>query len=113
MGKMKSVLDNNNSLYVFYNSLELGYLSYGVEIWENNYRVFDPIFSLQKKAIRIVHFADFYAPTNFMFVSLITLKTCDIVDLKGMYNAHIYYIQKMFDYRENRYRYSLKGTGIF
>jgi len=46
---------NQKALYILYNSLIFPYLSYCVEIWGNTYKtIIQPIFLLQKKAIRVI-----------------------------------------------------------
>lgn len=118
LGKMRSVL-TNNSLRLLYNSLVLPYLSYGAELWGNNYKtIVDPIFLLQKKAVQIINQASFYASTNPIFAFLKLQKSHDIVDLNTlvvMYKAYKYslppYLQKMFNHRVSRY--NLRGTCLF
>ena len=117
MYKMKTIL-NKNSLYLLYCSLVLPHISYCVEVWGNNYKtLINPIFLLQKKAIRIICKSDYYAPTNPLFIELKILKLADLVELNTalvMYKAHNNLlpccIQELFQPRENQY--NLRGTAI-
>lgn len=65
-------------------------------------------FLLQKKAVRIVHGDDYYAPSNPIFIALKTLKIYDIVDLstlsvtyKARDNKLPTYVKNMFKHRES------------
>ena len=116
--KMKNII-NKKSLQTLYNSLILPYLTYCVEVWGNTYKtIISPIFILQKKAIRIVNQAEYYASTNPLFLNNCTLKFDDIVKLNTaaiMYKAHNKSLppsmQELFQPRESRYE--LRGTAIF
>lgn len=83
---------NQNALHILYNSLILPYLTNCVEIWGNNYKSnIQPIFMLQKKAIRVFNYANYFTPTNPLFIKQNTLKFHDLVDLSTavvMYKAH-------------------------
>ena len=71
--KMKSII-NKKSLQTLYRSLLLPYLTYCVEVWGNTYKtIINPIYILQKKAIRIVNLSDYYAPTNPLFIKTVHL----------------------------------------
>ena len=118
MYRIKPFLDQN-SLHMLYSSLVLPYISYCVEVWGNNYKtVIQPIFILQKKAIRIASHSDYYAPSNPLFLQLHTLKLQDLVDLNTaiiMYKAKNELlptcIQELFHARESQY--NLRGVAIF
>lgn len=118
MYKTKPFL-NQNSLYMLYSSLILPYISYCVEVWGNNYKtITNPIFLLQKKAIRIATQSDYHAPSNPLFIKLNTLKFQEIVELNTaivMYKAHNHLlpccIQELFRPRESRY--NLRGIAIY
>ena len=118
MYKMKPFLDQK-SLHILYCSLILPYINYCVEVWGNNHKTtIEPIFLLQKKAIRIANHSDYLAPTNPLFIKLNTLKFQDIVDLNTaimMYKAHNHLlpccVQELFRPRESKY--NLRGTAIF
>lgn len=73
---------------------------------------------LQKKAIRIINFANYYAPTNPLFIKQNTLKFHDLVDFNTavmMYKAHNlklpHSVQDLFKLKENRY--SFRDSGNF
>lgn len=118
IGKLRSVLDCI-SLRLLYNSLVLPYLTYGAELWGNNYRTnIEKNFLLQKKAIRIVYHSDFYAPTNPIFAASKILKLYDIVNLNTLIVMFMAYnnklpqkIQNIFEHRESHY--SLRGKQMF
>ena len=110
---------NQSSLYTLYCSFILPYINYCVEVWGNTYKTnTDPIFILQKKAIRIVNNADYRDPTNPLFTKLNTLKFKDLVDFKTiqlMYkikNGQLpNSIQRLFEWRECIYY--LRGIFMF
>ena len=110
---------NQSSLYTLYCSFILPYIIYCVEVWGNTYKTnTDPIFILQKKAIRIVTNADYREPTNPLFIKLNTLKFNDLVDFKTIQlmfkvkNDQLpNSIQGLFEWRENTYY--LRGTLMF
>ena len=115
---MRPILDQK-SLHLLYCSLMLPHLSYCVEVWGNNYKtLIQPIFILQKKAIRIVSHSDYYTPTNPLFIQLHTLKLQDLVELNTaiiMYKAKNDLlptcIQQLFHSRQSLY--NLRGVAIF
>ncbi len=64
---------NKKSLYTLYCSLLLPSMTYCVEIWGNAYKTnTEPIFRLQKRAIRIITQSNFIGPTNALFIDLNT-----------------------------------------
>ena len=115
---MKTII-NKKSLQTLYRSLLLPYLTYCVEVWGNSYKtIINPIYILQKKAIRIVNLSDYYAPTNPLFIDNCTLKFQDIVNLNTtsiIYKAYNKSLpgcmQELFKPREGKY--DLRGTAIF
>ena len=63
-----------------YYTLIYPYLTYSVIAWGNTYdNTTNPIFILQKRALRIITFADFRDPSNPLFIKLNILKFDDIV----------------------------------
>lgn len=72
-----------NALYVLYCSLILPYLTYGVEIWGNNYKsLLYPLCILQKRVIRIINKVAYLEHTNRLFLQCKILKLMDLVKLK-------------------------------
>ena len=108
--KAKHVLDHK-SLYILYNSLILPYLEYCTETWGNTYKTaLQPLFIMQKRAMRIIHRVDYGAHTNDLFWKSKTLKLFDLVEHKTvqvLYKARNYLlprnIQRMFHEREQGY----------
>ena len=82
LGKAKEVL-NQRSLLTLYHTLIVPYLTYCVEVWGNNYvSNLNPLVTIQKRAIRIVHKVGFYEHTNDLFLRSNTLKFMDLVEFK-------------------------------
>ena len=110
---------NQNSLYLLYCSLVVPYMSYCVEVWENTYKSnVKPVFTLQKRAIRIIKKADYREPTNALFINLYTLKFLDIVNLQTLlilFKAHNNLLpsglQRLFVIKDTNYE--LRNTGMF
>lgn len=78
----------------------------------------NPIFKLQKRAIRIINRSNFIEPTNAWFIDLNTLKSYDFVEFKMAqvtYEVHnnllCYSVQKLFETTESQR--DLRGTGLF
>ena len=115
--KIKDII-NKNSLYTLYCSLVLPYLTYCVEVWGNTYKtITNPIFMLQKRAIRIINKMDYLSPTNPLFITKNVLKFQDLVNLNTaifMYKVNKktlpLCIQEMFKPRETQY--NLRGTCV-
>ena len=115
--KVKDIV-NHNSLRLLSCSLILPYLTYCVEIWGNTYKtVIDPIFILQKRAIRIINKTEYRAHTNPLFIENNLLKLEDLVDLntyifvyKAKNNLLPNCIQNLFVKRESTY--DLRGFHI-
>ena len=110
IGKIRYFL-NYSSLYTLYCTLLTPYLTYCVEVWGNTYRSnLQPIYIMQKKAMRIVNNVGYYEHTNRLFLNSKTLKFFDLVDFK---TAQIIYkarhnklpanIQSRFRDRDGRY----------
>ena len=115
--KIKDLV-NKESLYTLYCSLILPYLTYCVEVWGNTYKtILQPIFILQKKAIRIINKTEYLAATNPLFIHNNTLKLEDIVKFNTatfMYKINNNLlppsIQELFQTRETQY--NLRGTCV-
>ncbi len=118
LNKAKDLL-NQASLYTLYCSFILPYMCYCVEVWGNTYKTnIDPIFILQKRAIRIVNKTKYREPTNPLFNKLKILKFRDLVDFKTiqfMYKVKNCQlpagIQELFQIRESGY--NLRGSFMF
>ena len=116
--KMQKIL-NQNSLRTIYQCLLLPHLQYCAEVWGHTYRdTLDSLFKLQKKAIRIIHYAPYTAHTNDLFRMSNFLKLQDIIkynSLKLMYlasqTALPARIQALFTLRVSEYE--LKGVLTF
>lgn len=79
INKAKQVLDHN-SLHILYCSLVLPYLTYGVEVWGNNYKsLLHSLTVLQKRAVRIIHKVGYQDHTHSLFLQSKILKFSDIV----------------------------------
>ena len=94
-------------------------MSYCVEVWGNSYKSnLNPVFLLQKRAIRIIKKAAFFEPTNALFINLYTLKFWDIVSCQTLlflyranHNLLPSCLQKLFQSKENKYE--LRNKGMF
>ena len=102
---------SQKAMFLLYCSLIVPYITYCVEVWGNAYKTnTNPIFLLQKKALRIVNRSDYYEPTNKIFIKYNTLKFQDIVAQKTVllaFKAQLKLlpccIQRFFQIKENRY----------
>ena len=115
--KAKWVL-NYNALYILYFSLVFPYLTYVLEVWGNNYKTtLQPLVKLQKRAVRIIHKADYLEHTNTLFLQSKIIKFLDLVNF---YTAQLVFkasrnilpptIQGQFTER-NSEGYNLRGSG--
>ena len=110
MAKAKHFLDNK-SLHILFCSLVLPYLNYCTEVWGNTYKgSLEPLFILQKRAIRIIHNVGYREHTNSLFVQSKITKLYDIVEFqtaqflyKARNNLLPSHLQKMFHEREGGY----------
>lgn len=76
-------------LVSLYYSLIYPYFIYGIVVWGNTYHhTINPLFILQKKAVRIMTFADFKEHTNPIFIDLKILKFHDLVWLQTAIFMH-------------------------
>ncbi len=68
LGRTRYMLDYK-SLHILYSSLVLPYLYYCVEVWGNTYKSnLQPLFKLQKRAIRIAHNVGYKEHMNTLFL---------------------------------------------
>lgn len=118
INKAKYVL-NYKALYILYSSLILSYLTYGIEVWGNNYKSsLHSLVTLQKRAIRVIHKVGYQEHTNILFLQSNMLKFMDLV---VFYTAQLMYkanwillpanIQILFIKRDSCY--NLRGYGHF
>ena len=79
---------NNSALYMMYCTLVLPYtgcISYCCEIWGNTYKTrVQPLYIIQKRAIRICNHLEYRAHTIPAFLKLNTLTIADLVKFKSM-----------------------------
>ena len=84
MHRVKLVL-NGPAMYALYCSLILPYLSYCCEVWGNTYHTkIQPLFILQKRAIRICAKLEYRAHTKPAFLKFNTLSIVDLIKFKSM-----------------------------
>lgn len=116
--KVKESL-NKSALFLLYKSMIIPYLTYCIEVWGNACKSYiEPLFLLQKRAIRVVNGSGFRAHTNPVFKQLQTLKFTELAEfslLKIMYYAHQktlpVNLQNRFKKRESTH--DLRGVEIF
>lgn len=116
--KVKGLV-NKRALILLYNSLVVPYLTYCIEAWGNACKTYtEPVFLLQKRAIRVINGNAYRDHTNPIFKQLQILKLNELIEyniLKTMYKAHQQILpvnlQKRFMKRESTY--NLRGTEIF
>ena len=84
LNKVKHVLDSE-AMRTLYCSLVSPYLSYCAEVWGNTYvTTVNPLYMLQKRAIRIIHKAHYREHTNRLFIKSRVLKLEEIVKLQTL-----------------------------
>lgn len=113
------VFISQHSLVVLYHSLLIPYMTYCIEVWGNTYKTnTNPIFLLQKKAIRIICNKSYCEPTNPLFSTLQILKFWDLVDyviIQFMYKVKNrllpQHVQDLFKLRDSCY--NLRGILFF
>lgn len=116
--KTKHIL-NENSLYILYCALIVPYMIYCVEVWGHAYKTnINPIYMLQKRAIRIIKHVDYHEPTNQLFSNLNALKFFDLVNFYTVQTMYKVYsnllpncIQRLFEIRESQY--GIRGMHMF
>ena len=73
---------SENTLINFYYSLIYPFLIYGIIVWGNTYTIsLNPLFILQKKAVRIITFSSFDQHSSPLFKYLNIIKFFDLVKL--------------------------------
>ena len=76
---------NSRALHLIYYSLIVPYISYCVELWRSTFKTtINPIIKLQKRAIRIINNADYYAHTEILFSNSHVMKYNDLFYYKIM-----------------------------
>lgn len=112
---------NCNALLILYHSLVMSYLTYCIEVWGNCYKShLMPLIVLQKRAIRIVHGAQYYDHTTPLFLQSSVLKLRDHIDyktaqimFKASKNSLSANIQHLFHDRDAHHTYNLRGSNKF
>lgn len=123
VGVMKrcSLVLNQKSLFILYNSFIMAYLNYCLEVWGNCYKTnLLPLIVLQKRAIRIAHKVKYNDHTSPLFFKSFNLRLDDMVNYKIaqiMYKASKEIlpdnIQGLFHDRDAHHSYNLRGTNQF
>lgn len=76
---------NSKALHLIYYSLIVPYISYCVELWGSTFKTaINSIIKLQKRAIRIINKADYYAHTEPLFLNSHVMKFYDLFYYKIM-----------------------------
>lgn len=110
---------NQKTLYLLYCALVSPHLQYCAEVWGNTYKGCTlPLMKLQKRALRILHYANYRAHTNQLFIQSKILKLYDLINyhtVQMMYKAANkslpLNLQKLFLDREKGH--TLRGNMIF
>lgn len=123
VGVMKrcSLVLNQKSLLILYNSFIMAYLNYCLEVWGNCYKTnLLALIVLQKRAIRIAHKVKYKDHTRPLFLMSFSLRLDDMVNYKIvqiMYKASKKIlpdnIQCLFHDRDAHHSYNLRGTNQF
>lgn len=93
-----------DAMRTLYCALILPYISYCAEVWGNTYKSnMNPFYLLQKRAIGIIHKADYREHTNLLFINSGLLKLQELVKLQTLlvmcrakYNELPANLQKLF-----------------
>ena len=95
--KKRSVIKNSVLCkFEYYHSLIYPFLIYGNIVWGNTYKsTLGPIINLQKKALRIITFSNYYAHTHPLFKKHKILKLVDLIFLFNALFMHDYYTSKL------------------
>lgn len=116
--KMQKLL-NQNSLKTIYSTLITPHLHYCAEVWGHTYKnTLEPLFKLQKRAIRIIHHVPYRSHTNDLFIKSEFLKLHDIIKYNTLQIVYLASrrlltpnIQCLFLQREDTH--NLRGCMIF
>ena len=100
LSKLRYFLNTKTFLSLYYTSVE-PFFHYCVIAWGNAYlSTLQPLFHLQKKAIRIITFSSFTEHSSPLFKGLNVLKLSDIITLQlavFMYKFHNQLLPSVFD----------------
>lgn len=110
LGKVRHFLPYK-AMYLLFSALVMPYLDYCLEVWGNTYHTnLQPLFILQKKALRIIHNVGYREHTNALFLKSQELKFFDLVQFKtaiilfkARKNELPSEIQNLFQEREGGY----------
>lgn len=95
LAKLRRFVSADVLVKVYY-SLIFPFLTYGVIIWGNTYKTsIEPLVILQKKAIRIMTFSEYFAHTSTLFKQYNILKFHDIVTFYTAQFMHHYHLGKL------------------
>ena len=90
-----------NTFVNLHYSLIYPFFTYGIIAWENTYHyTINPLFVLQKKAIRILTFSDYNEHTNPIFIKLKILRFHDVIYFHNaifLYDYHSGNLPSIFD----------------
>ena len=112
--KVKDML-NQRALYILYCTMVVPYITYCLEIWGNAYPTHtQPIFILQKRAVRIITKSNYREPSNELFIKLRAFKFMDLVDYKIaliMYKVYnnLLPCKIVIMFKKRECRYELRG----
>uniref|UniRef100_A0A3P9N665 Reverse transcriptase domain-containing protein n=1 Tax=Poecilia reticulata TaxID=8081 RepID=A0A3P9N665_POERE len=112
-------LFHDKALFMLYNAIIAPHLTYCIEVWGKACKtITNPIYILQKRAIRCITRKHYNHPSNALFCQLKLLKFYELVDyniLQVMYKAHksllplnmqLYFVKRVSNY-------NLKGIEMF
>ena len=112
---------NTKSLFSLYCTLILPYLNYCSENWGNTYESnLNKLFLKQKRVIRIINKATFYAHTTLLFKKLNVLKLKDLIELKTAIFMYKVYTKSLprnllekFEIKNKNRFYNLRSSQAF
>ena len=112
---------NIKSLFSLYCTLILPYLNYCSENWGNTYESnLNKLFLKQKRVIRIINKATFYAHTTLLFKKLNVLKLKDLIELKTAIFMYKVYTKSLprnllekFEIKNKNRFYNLRSSQAF
>ena len=74
-------------LQIYYGQF-FSHLTYGCQLWGQHLNPNSPTFVLQKKAVRLINFANYQAHTDPIFKELKILKVMDIIKMRNVLFVH-------------------------